>query len=317
MLRLLQGDVGSGKTVVALLAMARAVEAGGQAALMAPTEILARQHLATITPLAERAGLTDRHPDRPRKGPRARRHAGRAGGRVDRHRDRHPCAVPGTRDIPRPGAGGGRRAASFRRAPAAGDQCQGRRAGHAGDDGDADPAHAGADRLRRHGRVAADRKARRTAADPHRDAAARPAGRADRADLRRGRGRPESLLDLPAGRGIRRDQADVGGGPFRDPAARIRRHRRARPRPHERRREGRGDARLQGGRDEDPRRDDRDRGRRRRARRDDHGDRARRAFRAGATAPAARARRARRQSRHPACCFTRIRSAKRPSGGCR
>src|SRR5690606_13013922 len=57
MLRLLQGDVGSGKTVVALLAMARAVEAGGQAALMAPTEILARQHLATVAPLAERTGL--------------------------------------------------------------------------------------------------------------------------------------------------------------------------------------------------------------------------------------------------------------------
>src|SRR5262249_60926058 len=49
MLRLLQGDVGSGKTVVALLACAAAIESGRQAAIMAPTEILARQHLATIS----------------------------------------------------------------------------------------------------------------------------------------------------------------------------------------------------------------------------------------------------------------------------
>jgi len=57
MLRLLQGDVGSGKTVVALLAAATVIEAGRQAALMAPTEILARQHLSTIAPLAEQAGI--------------------------------------------------------------------------------------------------------------------------------------------------------------------------------------------------------------------------------------------------------------------
>ena len=57
MLRLLQGDVGSGKTVVALLAAAAVTEVGKQAALMAPTEILARQHIKTITPLAARAGL--------------------------------------------------------------------------------------------------------------------------------------------------------------------------------------------------------------------------------------------------------------------
>ncbi|MGB8839717.1 MAG: ATP-dependent DNA helicase RecG [Aliidongia sp.] len=57
MLRLLQGDVGSGKTVVALFAMLAAVEAGAQAALMAPTELLARQHAATLDRLLAPAGL--------------------------------------------------------------------------------------------------------------------------------------------------------------------------------------------------------------------------------------------------------------------
>jgi ATP-dependent DNA helicase RecG len=57
MLRLLHGDVGSGKTVVALLAAATVIEAGRQAAFMAPTELLARQHFSTIAPLAAAAGI--------------------------------------------------------------------------------------------------------------------------------------------------------------------------------------------------------------------------------------------------------------------
>jgi len=57
MLRMLQGDVGSGKTVVAFLAIVKAVEAGAQGAIMAPTEVLARQHFATIEPLANAIGL--------------------------------------------------------------------------------------------------------------------------------------------------------------------------------------------------------------------------------------------------------------------
>jgi ATP-dependent DNA helicase RecG len=57
MMRLLQGDVGSGKTVVALLAMLIAVENGAQAALLAPTEVLARQHHATLQRLAAPAGV--------------------------------------------------------------------------------------------------------------------------------------------------------------------------------------------------------------------------------------------------------------------
>ncbi|TNE35822.1 MAG: ATP-dependent DNA helicase RecG, partial [Alphaproteobacteria bacterium] len=57
MLRMLQGDVGAGKTLVALMAMLNAVEAGAQAALMAPTEILAHQHFESLAPLAEAAGI--------------------------------------------------------------------------------------------------------------------------------------------------------------------------------------------------------------------------------------------------------------------
>jgi ATP-dependent DNA helicase RecG len=90
MLRLLQGDVGSGKTVVALLAMLAAVEAGGQAALMAPTEVLARQHHQTIAPLAAAAGvrvelLTGRDKGKARQAVLAALASGEAGIAVGTH----------------------------------------------------------------------------------------------------------------------------------------------------------------------------------------------------------------------------------------
>lgn len=55
--RLLQGDVGSGKTIVAFLALLAAIGSGGQGALMAPTELLAQQHHRTLLPLADKLGI--------------------------------------------------------------------------------------------------------------------------------------------------------------------------------------------------------------------------------------------------------------------
>ena len=154
--RLLQGDVGSGKTIVAVMALLTAVEAGCQAVLMAPTEILAEQHLRTVRALVEPLGLAVAWLS---AGQRAREReaaldALRTGNGRDRRR--HPRPDPGRGRAPPARAGRRGRAASLRRAPA---RVASRKRGaspRARHDGDADPAHARADALRRPRRLVLD-----------------------------------------------------------------------------------------------------------------------------------------------------------------
>ncbi|MFN3960575.1 MAG: ATP-dependent DNA helicase RecG [Parvularculaceae bacterium] len=83
MVRLIQGDVGSGKTVVAFLAMLRVIENGAQAALLAPTEILARQHVETLGPIADKLGVVlDIMTGRDKGQARAKKRADAAAGRT-------------------------------------------------------------------------------------------------------------------------------------------------------------------------------------------------------------------------------------------
>ena len=118
MVRLIQGDVGCGKTVVAAAAAARAVGSGRQAALMAPTELLAEQHLRSLEAWFRPLGVTvallsGSQPARTRRSALA----AVASGEVH-DRGRHACAVPGRREFPGPRARHRRRAAPLRRAAA-------------------------------------------------------------------------------------------------------------------------------------------------------------------------------------------------------
>ena len=244
MQRLLMGEVGSGKTVVALHAMLRAVEHGMQAALMAPTETLAEQHFATLqalmpgelVPVALLTGST------PAGAPR--RPAGQAAHRRAQAHRRHPRADRGDRRVRAPRRRRRRRAAPLRRAPARALDAkapEGLAPARAAHDRDADPAHAAPDRLRRPRR---DRAARAAAGAPaDRDARRGRRARA-RARLRahpRGAARgPPGVRRLPAGERVRGAAGARGDRRVRAPEGdRVRRlPRRAAARPDAPAREG-------------------------------------------------------------------------------
>ena len=160
MLRLLQGDVGSGKTVVAAAAMLRAIEAGAQAALMAPTEVLARQHAATLARLLAPLGLTVALLTGARAGQLAAGPPwpGSPSGEAAIAVGTHALLEDGVefRDL---GPGRDRRAAPLRRRAAARPRGQGPCRRRAADDRDTDPAQPGARGLWRPRQLAADGQA--------------------------------------------------------------------------------------------------------------------------------------------------------------
>ena len=207
MSRLLQGDVGSGKTVVALAAMLQAVDAGFQAALMAPTELLARQHAATLAALAAPSGvgvaiLTGREQGRPRAELLGRLADGRVPIVVGTHAllqdevtfrnlglvvvdEQHRFGVEQRVALAAKGRGVNVLAMTATPIPRSPDHGE----------------------LRRHGFNTSDRQAGWTPADLDEAGLARPAGRGGAGDRASARRRPAGLLDLSFDRGIRNQRS--------------------------------------------------------------------------------------------------------------
>ena len=218
MQRLLQGDVGSGKTVVALATLLRAVEADRQGALMAPTEVLAEQHFLTIEGICAELGvrvalLTSALT--------AKEHANvrqliASGDVADRRR--HARADPEGGRLPRPCGRRRRRAAPLRRRAA----LRARRGAQPAcppHDGDADPAHARPHGLRRPVRFRDRGAAREPQADRHGLGHGRPQLRGVRAADAAPPGRSSGVRRLPADRGIGDDRGACGRGRGRAAAA--------------------------------------------------------------------------------------------------
>ena len=253
--RLLQGDVGSGKTLVALLSMLLAVDNGFQACMMAPTEILARQHFATITRMLD--GMPVRVAVLTGASKAAERRAaleGIASGEVSILIGTH-APDRGPRALRQPGAGRHRRTAPLRGRAARPPLDQERTAAaYPGHDRHADPPDAGHDPVRRPRRLG-DRRA--------------PAGSPSDPDLPLYRRRAAQALrlhapaDPPGSAGLRRLPAHqgVGGDGLQGPHGRLRGHlarlsaARIRhgdlSRQDEARRQGGVDAPVQGGRGAD------------------------------------------------------------------
>ena len=165
--RLLQGDVGSGKTVVAEYSMLLAVAHGFQAALMAPTEILARQHAATLQRDLRESRvriqlLTGSLSAAQRRQTLEQIAAGEADLIVGTH-----ALLQEDIDLAEAGAGGHRRATQVRREPAGGAAARRRRPALSGHDGHADSAHDLDDAVRRLGRSAAAGRPAGTRGGPH------------------------------------------------------------------------------------------------------------------------------------------------------